>query len=53
MEMMILEMYLKSYLMVRLMNKFLVSIGKPLMEFIDFYQEMFVFNTDMNKYSFF
>ena len=37
-EMMILEIYLKNYLMVRLVNKFLVSVGKPFVEFIDFFE---------------
>ena len=37
-EVLILRIYLKDYILVRLVNKFLVSVGKSFVQFIDFFE---------------
>ena len=37
-EVLILKIYLKQYILVRLVNKFLVSVGRSCIKFIDFFE---------------
>ena len=53
-ETVILEIYLQHYILVRLINKFLVFAIKPLTAFIDFFnQEKFMYSIDLLKWCFY